>query len=381
MTLPACVFCRVAVQPSYLRLAPTSFRTSAPLPKLLSALTAAFAATSVSAAPLEGCACAYECSAHELLSVVDFEVRVFACGPTEHAVEARRLDGCRYAFGGVASKLLRMAGCPAGQEVPKRAAFQPPTLSDEALLELPSLTRATTGPAIPPKPAGMGAGAPSDLNPPSPPEPLPLEAPADLAATCAHVKSLLDPKKCSVSVLVQGARAAGALAASLADAMGTCPHRGACGADHRGHHLLFAEGGAWLGLADRVAQLSHAPAPAGSCEAEAAHWAELRSVAMAAVANVAALEHVCGGWLDKAVRVVAAGIKEEGNNEDRPHHKREALRAAEAMAKRDKELAAKLVRAGVVPALEYEADGGEGGLAQDDAAQRYALGALEACRS
>jgi tetratricopeptide (TPR) repeat protein len=95
-----------------------------------------------------------------------------------------------------------------------------------------------------------------------------------------------------------GCRACGALALELASCMGSCAAQGGCGANHRGHHALFAPGGAWLGLAERVQALA---ADDGAPDA-------VRSAALGAVANVAALEHVCGAWLAQAVRTASGAL-------------------------------------------------------------------------
>jgi hypothetical protein len=103
---------------------------------------------------------------------------------------------------------------------------------------------------------------------------------------------------------------------------------------------------------------------------------ELRGVAMGALANIASIENISLDWLNSSVDTVVAGVEDE-----QPHVRREAIRSLEIMSKRDSALAAKFVRAGVVPLLELEAEGGSEDAVKDIPAQQFAKGALAACRA
>jgi len=158
---------------------------------------------------------------------------------------------------------------------------------------------------------------------------------------------------------VAGCRAVGALALEVAD----------CRASHRNHRNPFASGGppyfaeifppeippkfreknreihprpsggAWLDLATRVQSLAY---PEGRTRRSSSFVSEelqgeLQSVAMAAVANVAGLEHVCNRWLADAVLTARRALDEPMNNDI--HVKREALRAVSVLDERDIALA------------------------------------------
>jgi hypothetical protein len=324
-------------------------------------LEAGFTTSSVAFAASETQPCAYDCSVVRELSVVEFEVRIFSTEEKpSHLVEVRHMRGCRYAFSEASTDLANVLKVTfVGMAKNKSKLLSGPPPLPDSLLELPSLKRATSGPKEAPS-------APVEM----PPLPLCL-GDEDEVCTCAHVMMLLSAEA-STTMRCQGCRAAGALASSLAETMGSCELKGSCGADHRNHHLLFAEGGSWVQIADRVAALAKVSAG----EEETREEEECRTVAMAAVANISQLQHCCATWLSGAVKTVAAGAAD-----DQPHIRREALRAAEALASRDKSLAAALVRAGVVPALELQAEGGTEDQSPDLAAQRFAQGALRACRA
>lgn len=311
-----------AWQPFYLRTARTSFRSPKPLPQLLKDISGALEAKNIEV-EVENAAepCRLSCSAVRLLSVVAFEIRVFTCdaGPGgKHLVEMRGLSGCRYAFSDLAADLashLKVSYVGATGK-PKAAAFCPPAFPADAaaVLDMPSLKLAS-----------------SDVKPPAAPAETP-GTPEDEACTAIHVAALLVAGADEES-LVAGCRACGSLAAELEACMKSCAHHGKCGANHHGHHFLFASGGPWVGLASRVAEL----AKVGE--------GEVRIVAMAAVANVAALEHVCVDWLAAAVTTVADGAAVDGSDSSADALvRREALRAAEALAQRDPGLAAALAK-------------------------------------
>ena len=336
-------------------------------------LGAAFAALSVSASregPEEGCC--WRGSATATRALVEIEVCLYT--PTEgvgHLVEVRRLSGCRYAFSEVAAGLAGRLGAARYLDGPALAMpSAPPALSKDALLGMPTLRRAVSGEA--------GAGAPIGAAAPPPAAEAPdvpeaLSASADEVCTAQHVTALLAPAA-GLQSQIQGCRAAGALAAGIESCMGSCALRGCCGADHRGHAKLFAAGGAWLGVASRVAELAAEPAT-GASPVHEPLLAELRFAAMGAVATVSALQHVCADWLaNEAVAAAAGGV---AGGEADPHTRREALRATEALATRDTALAQQLAAVeGLTEALESEASG-----RADDAAQKYAQGALAACRT
>jgi hypothetical protein len=348
--------------------------------------------------------CAWDCTLERALARVRFEVRVFATDDrgsqaAAHLVEVRHLGGCRYAFAEGAAALathLRVAfqGGPGAGCSPRAALRSPPPLSPDALLELLQLASC----ALPDR--GGSGGPPHAAAPPT--EPVSAadaaacaldgalvgggDSRADELSTAQHVLALLAAGAGSASQTA-GCRAVAALALELADCMGSCPCAGACGANHRNHHALFASGGAWLGLAARVQDLA-----SGSPDANNGHLASatalgdadaLRSVAMAAVANVAALEHVCSGWLAEAVHTASGALVASGTPTEDVHVKREALRAAHVLASRDARLAAQLAAvAGCLAALELEASGGEGGSngsQVDVRAVQFAQGALDAC--
>jgi len=359
--------------PFFVRPVRTSFRSAAALETLQEDLEVGFAACSVAFSPSETQPCAYDCSVVRELSVVEFEVRIFSTAEKpRHLVEIRHMRGCRYAFSEASTDLasqLKVAFVGVGACNKSKLLSGPPPFPD-ALLELPSLKRATSGNAPSDEDSAKLKAAPEDAAAP-PPFPLSLGDEEEVC-TCAHVMQLLSAEASS-AMRCQGCRAAGSLAASLAETMGSCELQGSCGADHRNHHLLFAEGGSWVQIAERVAAL--AKPPAAGVE-EAREEEECRTVAMAAVANISQLRHCCAAWLTEAVQTVVAGAAD-----DQPHVRREALRAAEALASRDKELAAALVRAGVVPTLEFQAEGGDGDQSPDLEAQRFARGALRACRA
>lgn len=127
---------------------------------------------------------------------------------------------------------------------------------------------------------------------------------------------------------------------------------------------MFIEDGFGMPLANRISEL--ASSSNGNDE--------LRSVCMGSVANLASMENVSMNWLNNTVDTVVAGVED-----DHPHIRREALRSLETMSKRDSGIAAKFVRAGVVPLLEIEACGNEE--AKDIPAQKYARSALATCRA
>jgi hypothetical protein len=164
-----------------------------------------------------------------------------------------------------------------------------------------------------------------------------------LTRSLDHESSMLS-KDAPRDSFIQGARATGSLA--KLDSL-----------------VQFSEGGEGITLAKRVAELTSSDDD------------EVRTVAMAAVANVATLKNVCSKWLDETIPTLVAGAQD-----DLPHVRREALRAIHFISTNDKALAAKLVRAGAVPTLELEANGGEDHQSSDHAMQAYASGALLACR-
>ena len=103
---------------------------------------------------------------------------------------------------------------------------------------------------------------------------------------------------------------------------------------------------------------------------------EVSTVAMGALANIATLDHVCGKWVEATIPTLVNSAKD-----DLPHRRREAIRAIRSVSTRDKTLAAKLVRAGVMESLELEAAGGASDQSPDIAMQTFAQEAIEACRA
>eukprot|EP00615_Pteridomonas_danica_P017090 CAMPEP_0114392126 /NCGR_PEP_ID=MMETSP0102-20121206/10574_1 /TAXON_ID=38822 ORGANISM="Pteridomonas danica, Strain PT" /NCGR_SAMPLE_ID=MMETSP0102 /ASSEMBLY_ACC=CAM_ASM_000212 /LENGTH=426 /DNA_ID=CAMNT_0001551169 /DNA_START=197 /DNA_END=1473 /DNA_ORIENTATION=+ len=299
--------------PFYLKPVPTSFRSNKSFTVLKPELENAFSECSVVYTQV---ACGYSCSAVQMLSYIEIDVKCFMDGD-ELLVEFRRLDGCRHAFseisGRIANKLNVSFACH--HDAPKKENnFCPPACSlDDSLLE--------------------------DLS---------LEMPS-LSRSFGHESDLLHEDASKPSVL-QGVRATGCLALEEID----CSMSTEC----------FSQGGDALPLAQTVTKL-----------ARTSDDDEVRSVAMAAVAQIATLEHVCGQWLEETIPTLVAGA-----SDDFPHFRRESLRALHAISTRDKKLAAKLVRSGVVPSLELEANGGEEDQSPDMAMQSLAQGALQACR-
>jgi hypothetical protein len=121
--------------PFYLRPSATSFQSTKPLARLCRELEAAWPVLGATASPVEmgDCAAAplataWACCVENSVGSCEFEVRVFDCGDArQHLVEVRSLDGCRFAFSGVAAALaqhLRVAytGGSAAGAVP--AAFR-----------------------------------------------------------------------------------------------------------------------------------------------------------------------------------------------------------------------------------------------------------------
>lgn len=335
---------------------------------------------SVTYEPSEEQPCAYDCKVMRQFSLVEFELRIFG-DAKQHLVEVRHMRGCRYAFSEASEDLakeLKVSFPGAG----KPLARAPPALNlADSLLNMPSLKRASSS-----DPSSLNQTAKenassfrsiariTDTQEPASPG---TACEMDETCTCAHVMRLLDAQA-SGAMRCQGCRAAGAMAQSLCENMQSCELKGVnCGADHKNHHLLFAQGGPWVEIAQRVASLAQGDAVAEGYLLEHEEE-EVRAVAMAAVATISQLQHVCATWLSSAVAVAVLGCTESDAS---PHVKREALRATEALASRDKQLAIEVVKAGAVPALELEADGGAGGQPLDLAAQRFAQGALRACRA
>jgi hypothetical protein len=319
--------------PFYLQPAHTSFRSNKSLVNIRSELEKKFSECSVVFAPLDD-ACGYSCSALQKLSVVDIDVNIYEEENKTLLVEFRHLKGCRYAFSEVSELLANSL------EVEFFGAssysFSPPELKDDALPELPVLQR--------------GESSELKCN--------------DDVCDCKFAMDLLSSS--SRHTLLQGLRATGVLVKQLADAMDSCKLCGACGAQHYNHEQLFAEGSHWMQLTHRVEELA-------KCDNEDD---EVRTVAMSVLANIMSLQNICKRWLVSAIPTVVTGI-----NDDLPHIRREALRSVDTMATRDKSLAAKLVRSGVVPSLELEANGGDDDQCPDVKMQQYAQEALRACRA
>lgn len=135
-------------------------------------------------------------------------------------------------------------------------------------------------------------------------------------------------------------------------------------------NINMCDGGFGVPLASRITELA-----SSTNEND-----ELRTVALGAIANMAATENISNAWLNNTVDTVVAGVED-----DHPHIRREAMRSMESMAKKQGNagatFVAKFVRAGMIPLLEIEASGGVEGQGLDVPAQTYARGALEACRA
>lgn len=341
--------------------------------------------------------CTWDCTLERALARVRLEVRVFATVSStssggHHMVEVRHLSGCRYAFAEGAEALaaqlrVKFEGCQSSSGgSPLSPLRSPPPLSDSALLELqknallgepPLLSDTmpqTSDETKPPTPAADAAADTTKVS----------SSGAEEIRTAQHVLSLLSPEADCASQIA-GCRAVGALALELTNCMGSCPCAGACGANHRNHHALFASGGAWLELATRVQSLASSDSSSRSSSGiSAEQQSELQSVAMAAVANVAALESVCSSWLAQAVHTASGALVAPAS--DDAHVKREALRAAHVLASRDAALAQQLAAVdGCLDVLELEASGGDSSscdgnsAAVDEHAVKFAQGALDAC--
>lgn len=267
-------------KPDYLELARTTFPSPKKLDTLRSDLNRAFPACSIDVlGAAEDFPCGYACTALRLHSVVEFEVCIFAqpLPKTGHLVEVRHLMGCRYAFSQAAADLTKCLGVDFSEGF-KPLAFGPPPL-------------------------------PAGFTPPSA-DFVPLALPGP----CTVCLALLAPES-SCTDQIQGARAAAALAAPH-DGISTAP---CC--DQEAHY--FAAGGEGCAVADRILVVA--------VEADSA---ELRAVAAAAMANIAALAHAAPYWLIRATAVVAKLAEDESL-----HVRREALRAGASLATRDKALA------------------------------------------
>ena len=252
--------------------------------------------------------CTWDCTMERMLNRVRLEVRVFATddGGPRHLVEIRHLRGCRHAFAEGAADLaaelrVEFEGSKSGAGGLFRS---PPPISDSALFEMELDST-----------PGEGEKASNDDE--------------DERRTALHLLALMSPESDWTSQ-VAGCRAVGALALEVADR----------GASHRNHRTPFASGGVWLELATRVQSLAHPETSARKSGISDELRGELQSVAMAAVANVAKLEHVCGEWLEQAVRTASGALLDDAN--DDVHVKREALRAAHVLAVRGAALARQL---------------------------------------
>ena len=103
---------------------------------------------------------------------------------------------------------------------------------------------------------------------------------------------------------------------------------------------------------------------------------------MAAVANVAALEHVCNRWLAQAVNTASRALVNPAN--DDAHVKHEALRAAHVLSKRDSALAQQLAAVdGFLDALELVASNDDwscnSSVTVDAQAVKFAQGVRSIC--
>jgi hypothetical protein len=317
--------------PFFLQPARTSFRSQNNLSTLRSELEAAFAKCSVAFVQLET-ACGYSCSALRQSTVIKIDVNIFE-SDSDLLVELRQVSGCRYAYSEVTS-LLAEALQVAFAECMNCLPPCPPELTEEELANMPELKKTPS------------ADSKCD----------------DEVRTSEYAMQLIG-EDVPRSTLVQGLRAVSTIIDSMSSTENTCALCGACGADHCNHESMFAKGGHGVRLAQRVAEL------AGSSDED------VRSVAMAAVANIASLDNVCSKWMNQTIPTLVAGAQD-----DEPHVRREALRSIEALASKSEKMAAKLVRAGAVPTLELEANGGEDHQSPDLAMQAYAEGALAACR-
>jgi len=316
--------------PFFLQPPRTSYRSNKTLEVLKSELEVAFSECSV-AFTLGEKSCRYSCSALHTLTLIHLDVNIFY-SEDSLLVEIHHISGCRYAFGEISDLLaasLNVKFADSSSAVP----LAPPPIPD-SLPDLPVLNRASS----------------SELKC------------NEEVCNCDYAMELLNSP--TRSTILQGLRATGALVATLAAAMESCTHCGACGAHHYHHEKLFAEGGHWVPLANRIGELSQNDDD------------EIRTVAMGVVANISALKNVCCKWLESTIPTLVAGVAD-----DLPHLRREAMRSVEAVATHDKKLAAKLVRSGVVPSLELEANGGEEDQSPDMAMQSLAQGALQACRA
>ena len=234
-----------------------------------------------------------------MLARVRLEVRVFATDDGRHLVEIRHLRGCRHAYAQGAADLAEELHVQfEGSTSPAGGLFRsPPPISVSALFEMELDST-----------PGEGDNASTDGE--------------DERRTALHLLALMS-RESDWTSQVAGCRAVAALALEVADR----------GASHRNHEHLYVSGGAWLDLAARVRGLAYpeASAKGTSCMSEELQG-ELQSVAMAAVANVAGLEHVCSSWLAEAALTARRALDEPMN--DDTHVKREASRAAYVLASR-----------------------------------------------
>jgi len=264
-------------KPSYLDLERTTYKTTRPLATVKEHLEAAFPEVSFDWTVSAEHPCGYECTAMRLLGRIELEICIFSEGAA-HLVEIRHLFGCRYAFSEAASDLAKQLKVDwIGGSAEFKMPFAPPPLP--------------AGVALEPPPGFSGA----------------VLTPEQYAAqACEPVLSLLS-KESPRSMRLQGARAAGKFAAG----------------DIEGK--LFATGCPGIAIAARLVELVQVEQGASKHTDK-----EMQCVAMAAIANVAALAHACPEWSSGPVVKVIT----EGADDSDAHVKREALRAAFSLTSR-----------------------------------------------
>lgn len=277
-----------------------------------------------------------DCSVVRQGALMTFNVSIYDIGAGEHLVDIEHMSGCRFAFSEAASDLARqMQFCSSG-----------------------AFSQKTAMPACPP-PAGP---APSAVSVSSAKTTTAALAANDAAACAKNLLGMLSQHS-SFEHKLQATRAAGALATSVHQADGSAIQD------------LFADR-QWMDVVDHVTALASKSdnAPSGAISAQQSD--EIQVVAMATLANFAALgPDWCGAAQinDAALDAIIKGVQDENH-----HLRREALRATVDVAPIS---AAKLVRGGIVPHLERLAGGADDGECEDAAAAKFAKFSLVACRA
>mmetsp|Transcript_11771 Transcript_11771/g.14223 ORF Transcript_11771/g.14223 Transcript_11771/m.14223 type:complete len:441 (+) Transcript_11771:89-1411(+) len=326
----------VPLMPFYLKPSKTSFQSSKKtIHNLISDLELVFSKNSVcfSTEP-QNSPYIYDCSMFCLMSLIEFEVKIFALQQDESRsesssnqnflIEFRHLSGCYYGFSESYSVLSKSF--------------------------LPSKT-----PFVAMKPAPLFLDVQNDeLSMPS----LERSSSSSCSSPCSIIDHLSLEETCDIEMKTQSVRACLMTLNNEEEDVFV--------------DKVFCDDGIGIPLANQLTKMAQSSSNTDDDG--------LKTVIFGSIAKLTTLENISMNWLNHTVNtVIEHGLNDDNQN---PHVRREALRCVEVMAQKNRSLAAKFVRYGVVPLLEIEASGDSDPLQSPDLpAQEIAQKALLACRA